>query len=100
MGRKPIVSVTYGNERISIKNIVPYIKCVLHLPCVVHGPIYGHFMGCTVNGFYFSLQYKVYREKTVYINSHDVNPIETFWIIVDQTTYKDLAPKTLDELRQ
>ena len=26
-------------------------KCVLHLSCVVHGPIYGLFMGCTVNGF-------------------------------------------------
>ena len=33
-------------------------------------------------------------------NSHDVNPLETIWIIFDQTTYKDPAPKTLDELRQ
>ena len=33
-------------------------------------------------------------------NSHDVNPLETIWIIVDETTYKDPAPKTLDELRQ
>ena len=33
-------------------------------------------------------------------NSHDVNPLETIWIIVDETTYKDQAPKTLDELRQ
>ena len=33
-------------------------------------------------------------------NSCDVNPLETIWIIVDETTYKDLAPKTLDELRQ
>ena len=33
-------------------------------------------------------------------NSHDVNPLETIWIIFDQTTtYKDPAPKTLDELR-
>ena len=31
-------------------------------------------------------------------NSRDVNPLETFWIIVDKTTYKDPAPKTLDEL--
>ena len=30
----------------------------------------------------------------------DVNPLETIWIIVDETTYKDPAPKTLDELRQ
>ena len=33
-------------------------------------------------------------------NLRDVNPLETIWIIVDETTYKDLAPKTLDELRQ
>ena len=51
MGKKPIVSVTYENERISIKNSLPYLKCVLRLPCVVHGPIYGRFMGFYVNGF-------------------------------------------------
>ena len=44
MGKKPIVSVTYENERISIKNSLPYLKCVLRLSCVVHGPIYGPFM--------------------------------------------------------
>ena len=33
-------------------------------------------------------------------NSRDENPLETIWIIVDETTYKDPAPKTLDELRQ
>ena len=33
-------------------------------------------------------------------NLCDVNPLETIWIIVDETTYKDPAPKTLDELRQ
>ena len=33
-------------------------------------------------------------------NSCDVNSLETIWIIVDETTYKDPAPKTLDELRQ
>ena len=43
MGKKPIVSVTYENERISIKNSLPYLKGVLHLSCVVHGPIYGRF---------------------------------------------------------
>ena len=48
MGKKPIVSVTYENERISIKNSLPYLKCVLRLSCVVHGPIYGRFMGCSV----------------------------------------------------
>ena len=41
---KPIVSVTYENERISIKNSLPYLKCVLRLSCVVHGPIYGRFI--------------------------------------------------------
>ena len=51
MGKKPIVSVTYGNERISIKNSLPYLQCVLRLSCVVHGPIYGRFMGFYVNGF-------------------------------------------------
>ena len=51
MSKKPIVSVTLENGRISIKNSSPYIKCVLHLSCVVNGPIYGRFMGCTVNGF-------------------------------------------------
>ena len=50
MGKKPIVSVTYENETISIENSLPYLKCVLRLSCVVHGPIYGRFMGCTVNG--------------------------------------------------
>ena len=28
------------------------------------------------------------------------DPLETIWIIVDETTYKHPAPKTLDELRQ
>ena len=27
------------------------MKCVLRLSCVVHEPIDGRFMGCTVNGF-------------------------------------------------
>ena len=43
MGKKPTVSVTYENERISIKNSLPYLKCVLRLSCVVHGPNYGRF---------------------------------------------------------
>ena len=45
MGKKPIVSVNKENERISIKNSLPYLKCVLRLYCVVHGSIYGRFMG-------------------------------------------------------
>ena len=32
--------------------------------------------------------------------SRDVNHLETIWIIVHETTYKDPAPKTLDELRR
>ena len=51
MGKKPTVSVTYENEMISIKKSLPYLKCVLHLSCVVHGPIYGRSMGFYVNGF-------------------------------------------------
>ena len=45
MGKKTIVSVTYKNERISIKNSLPYLKCVFRLSCVVHGPIYFRFKG-------------------------------------------------------
>ena len=33
-------------------------------------------------------------------NSRDVNPLETIWIIAEETIYKDPVPKTLDELRQ
>ena len=32
--------------------------------------------------------------------SCDVSPLETIWIIFEETTYKDPAAKTLDELRQ
>ena len=34
------------------------------------------------------------------VNSRDVNPLETIWIIVDQKTYQEPAPKSLDEVRQ
>ena len=51
MGKKPVASVTYENERISIKHRLPYLKCVLRLSYVVHGWIYGRFMGLYVNGF-------------------------------------------------
>ena len=33
-------------------------------------------------------------------NACDLNTLETIWIMVDGTTYKDPAPKILDELRQ
>ena len=39
------------------KNSLPYLKFVFRLSCVVHGPIYGRFMG-------------FYIEKTVYINDY------------------------------
>ena len=51
MGKNPIVSVTYKNERISIKNSLPTLKCAFLFSRVVHGPIYGRFMGCNVTGF-------------------------------------------------
>ena len=51
MRKKPIVSLTYKNERISIENSLPCLKCVLRLSCVVHGQTYGRFMGFYVNGF-------------------------------------------------
>ena len=44
MGKKPIVSVTHENERISIKNSLPYLKCVTSLLCgprVDLWPFYG-----------------------------------------------------------
>ena len=55
MGEKPIVSVTYEIERISIKKQLTLLKNVLRLSCVVHGPIYGRFMG--FYGF-LSINYK------------------------------------------
>ena len=47
MGKRPIVSLTHENERISIKKRLPYLKCVLRLSCVIHRPIYGFLF----NGF-------------------------------------------------
>ena len=57
-----MLSVTYENERISVKNSLPYLKCVFRLSCVVHGPIYGRFLGFYVNGF---LSIPLYRETHV-----------------------------------
>ena len=53
MGKKTYLFYTYEKERISIKktNSLPYLKCVLRLSCVIHGPIYGHFIGFNVTGF-------------------------------------------------
>ena len=68
MGKKPIVSVTYENERISKRDSLPYMKRVLHLSCVVHGPIYGRFMGCTVNGLPWTTQERCNTRFTVKIS--------------------------------
>ena len=40
LGKKLIVSVTYENERILIKNSLPYLKYVLRLSCVYKGNLY------------------------------------------------------------
>ena len=42
----------------------------------------------------------LYQRRTGRKPAYDVNPLETIWIIADETTYKDPAPKTLDEVRQ
>ena len=41
MGIKPIFSVAYENESVSIKNSLPYLKCVLRLSCGGPQPFYG-----------------------------------------------------------
>ena len=43
--KKPIVSVTYENERISIKNSLPYLKCVLRLLCGPRADLWAPFYG-------------------------------------------------------
>ena len=45
--------------------LLPCLKCVLRLSCVVHGQIYGRFMDFYMNGFG-----PLYREKPVYIKAH------------------------------
>ena len=50
-----------GKKLSFLKNTLPFIKCVLRLFCVVHGPIYGRFMDCTVNDF-LSI-HKGYKER-------------------------------------
>ena len=39
----------------AILRVADTLKCVLRLSCVVHGPIYGPFMGFYVNGFPYTL---------------------------------------------
>ena len=78
MGKKPIVSVTDENERISIKNSLPYSKCVLRLSCVVHGPIYGRFMGFHVNGF-LSLHFECYATMPMLADAH-ISSLGYLWV--------------------
>ena len=85
MRKKPIVSVTYESERISIKMCVTSLRS-----CVVHGPIHGRFGGSlrkhpfllalrrwgreTSPGAFLwrgFLWQSLYREKTVYIKTHE-----------------------------
>ena len=40
--------------------------------------------------------WKLYSKGRTLANSRDVNPSETIWIIVDEKTYKDPAPRSLD----
>ena len=67
MGKKPIVSVTYENERISVKNSLSYLKCVLRLSCVVHGPIYGRFTGFCVNVFLSIQRFLFYWNPFIFV---------------------------------
>ena len=47
MGKTPIVSATYeklGGKDFIKKQLIS-LNCVSSLSCVVHGPMYGRFMG-------------------------------------------------------
>ena len=87
MGKKPIVSVTYENERISVKNSLPFkmfVTSLLYGPRADLWPFYGFLRKRfslyikvipLYRGIYkrFSLYIKViplYREKTPYIKTH------------------------------
>ena len=49
-GKKPYRFCNLRKWKDFKKNSLPYLKCVLRLSCVVHGPIYGRFMGFHVKG--------------------------------------------------
>ena len=86
MGKKPIASVTYKNERISIKNSLRYIKCVLRPSCVVRGSIYGRFRGSTVNDF-FSIERFNSRGQSMQIYQIHVNK-ESVYIRKDFNSHR------------
>ena len=59
MGKKPTVSVTYENERMSIKKQLTLLKmCVTSLLCGLRAELW----------LFYGLP--LYREKTVYIKTH------------------------------
>ena len=64
MEKKPIVSVTYENETISIKNSLPYLKCVLRLSYVVQRADLWPFYR------FLCKRFSLVREKTAYIETN------------------------------
>ena len=88
MGKKPIVSVTYENERISIKKQLTLLKmCVTSLLCGPRAdlwPIYGFlckrfslyievlplYIEKTVNIYLYIEVSPLYIEKTIYAKTH------------------------------
>ena len=78
MGKKPIVSLTKENGRISIKNSLPYLKCVLCLSCVVHGAIDGRFIG-----FYVTVYIKTHKtaQADISVTMPDHRVITTFTLV-------------------
>ena len=72
MGKKPIVSVTYQNERISIENSLPYLKCVLRLLCGPQADLWP-FHGVLCKRFslpHESLYFECYATMLMLTNAH------------------------------
>ena len=62
MGKKPIVSVTYENERISIKNSLPYFMCVTSLLCDPRADLWP-FYGFLCKRFSLYMKVNLYIER-------------------------------------
>ena len=72
MGKKPIVSVTYQNERISIENSLPYFKCVTSLLCGPQADLWK-FHGVLCKRFslqYESLYFECYATMPMLTNAY------------------------------
>ena len=69
MGKKPIVSLTYENERISIKNSLLYLKCVLRLSFMAVLWVFMRTIFSLYKGWILftvgNVGSPLYREKTV-----------------------------------